>query len=698
MTFIPVRNQTEFSNHIRVSLFVMGLVLWMHQSGSTAKLKAGPWQANQREPVIAQTLEELGDPALEAAQASWAESLKDSRKVVDVVCLVPNRETFLEALATWDDTTYFPILIDDTDLSIKFIRAFKPKKVVRFPSRAAAVSDETIWPLAVTSALRGMLSAKDKPNELIKGNILWLQKPPRSPGLVLTKGGSDTIAAAALAAGRKQGLILWADPKKWSDLLTTEEAVTRLSGVENLAKELKVEADRLGDDLDFLTLVGDMPYRYKTPDGENSFDDLLGRKLEDPKRRRWAFTGRITGDMKQQVYQAMCSLFLQPHSATLFNGYDPTDKRFKGYQLAPAQSRLDTFGLRATHIRDGNLSNWRKTFSPNNKAEFLMINSSGNPTSFNLQAGSVGSTWDVPWTVPTRIHIIHSFSAADAQDPYTLAGRWLANGAYAYYGSMNEPYLQSFRSASLIADCLTKGYPWAAATRQNPEKEMFGNPWRLMVVGDPMLKLIAQNQIPARVSSEIVQNWPSFGPEEVPQESAEPLTRLAWGVRQAIVGASSTEEQGAMQAKELVGVIRKIDRTKLPQAVRSIRDELAAHLSLESHQYEQILELADEVPAQERSMTLTRMIESGAMARYQQGLSRGDLEVALPAWRVLVANCPRSDLREPLTTPIRPLATTPVRRRIWIRTLESLQSRPGASQELKDWATKEITEAEKAKN
>ena len=326
-----------------------------------------------------------------------------------------------------------------------------------------------------------------------------------------------------------------------------------------------------------------------------------------------------------------------------------------------------------------------------------MINSSGNPTSFNLQSGSVGSTWDVTWTVPTRIHIIHSFSAADAQDPYTLAGRWLANGAYAYYGSMNEPYLQSFRSASLISECLTKGYPWAAATRQNPEKEMFGNPWRLMVVGDPMLRLIAQNQIPARVSSETVQNWPSFSLEAIPQDSEEPLARLAWGVRQTLVWASAKAEQEGIKAKDIVAVIRKIDRTKLPQGVRSIRDELAAHLTLEAHQYEQSLELADEVPASERSIIFTRMIESGAMARYQQGLSKGDLEEALPAWRVLVANCPRSDLREPLTAPIRPMASTPVRKRIWIRTLESLQSRSGASQELKDWATKEITDAEKAK-
>ena len=174
MTSIPTLIQNDSSRPFGIRLFISGLMLSL-----LSTLHAAPWQAAQREPVIAQNLAELGDSALENAQLSWAESLKDSRKVVDTVCLVPNRETFLEALATWDDATYFPILIDDTDLSIKFIRAFKPKNVVRFPSKAAPVTDENIWPLAVTNALRGMLSANDKPKELIKGNVLWLQKQPR---------------------------------------------------------------------------------------------------------------------------------------------------------------------------------------------------------------------------------------------------------------------------------------------------------------------------------------------------------------------------------------------------------------------------------------------------------------------------------------------------------------------------------------
>jgi len=658
---------------------------------------ANAWQGGGKDPIIPQSLRDLADPALDKALLAWNESLADTRKVVDVVCLVPNRETFLEALATWDDRHYFPILLDDTDLSLKFIRAFGPKKVVRFPRKAAAVADDALWPAALTSALRGMLPPAEKPREPIKGTLLWLKAQPRSPGLVLTKNGPDCVAAAALAAGRRQGLLLWTDPKKWGDSLKLEEAIGRLAGIEKMAAELKIESKGLGDDLDFLTLVGDLPYRYQTPEGENCLDDLIGRGLDDPKRRRWAYTGRITGDTKQQIYQVMCGLFLQPDSASLLNGYDPSDKRFNGYQLAPAKSRFDEFGLNVTLQRDGNLGNWRKLFLPVNRSGLVMINSSGNPTSFNLQAGSVGSTWDVPWTSPTRIHIIHSFSAADPGDPYTLAGRWIANGAYAYFGSVNEPYLQSFRSAGLISDCLTRNMPWAPAVRQNPDKEMFGNPWRLMVVGDPMMRLVAPRSRATRVNSDLVQDWPTFQPEAVPQDSAEPLARLAWAVRQAIVWAGGAAGEQAVKPKEIAAVLLKIKRDDLPATLRPIRDELAAHMNLESHQYLDSLDLADDVPPAERSVSLARMIESAAVIRFQSAMSRADLEDALPAWRVLVTSCPRNDLREMLSAPIKPLITTPVRKRLWIRALENLQNRQGVSQDLKEWSARQALEAEKIK-
>src|SRR4051812_11325253 len=49
------------------------------------------------------------------ASSSWAQRTGPDRQVVDMVCLVPDLPTFLEAIASWDEGHFFPILIDDVD-------------------------------------------------------------------------------------------------------------------------------------------------------------------------------------------------------------------------------------------------------------------------------------------------------------------------------------------------------------------------------------------------------------------------------------------------------------------------------------------------------------------------------------------------------------------------------------------------------
>ena len=38
----------------------------------------------------------------------------------------------------------------------------------------------------------------------------------------------------------------------------------------------------------------------------------------------------------------------------------------------------------------------------------------------------------------------------DPTNPETIAGRWLAQGAFVYFGSVNEPFLLSFRTPRLV--------------------------------------------------------------------------------------------------------------------------------------------------------------------------------------------------------------------------------------------------------
>src|SRR6185312_2766311 len=101
----------------------------------------------------------INDPRLESirkASATWELRAGPDRMVIDQVCLVPDMPTFLDAIATWDKGHYFPILIDDVESSFRFIRAFKPARIVRFPRSAAPIPAEKAWERAVAAVeLRG---------------------------------------------------------------------------------------------------------------------------------------------------------------------------------------------------------------------------------------------------------------------------------------------------------------------------------------------------------------------------------------------------------------------------------------------------------------------------------------------------------------------------------------------------------------
>ncbi|MFO0959827.1 MAG: hypothetical protein U0800_20725, partial [Isosphaeraceae bacterium] len=81
---------------------------------------------------------------LRGAAASW-DARRPGRKVVDQACLVPDLPTFLEAIASWDGQRFYPILIEDGEYTPRFLRAFRPGRVIRMPKRAAAIPPEKLW-------------------------------------------------------------------------------------------------------------------------------------------------------------------------------------------------------------------------------------------------------------------------------------------------------------------------------------------------------------------------------------------------------------------------------------------------------------------------------------------------------------------------------------------------------------------------
>ncbi len=518
---------------------------------------------------------------LRQAAATWATRRGPTRQVIDQVCLVPDLPTFLDAIATWDRDHFYPILIDDTELAIRFLRAFRPARVIRKPSRAAALEPEALWVRSVMAVGQSWAAAGAPSNQWPRGDRPPTSLGPVPPGVVLSEPGSPTLpGAVALAAGRFQPLVRWhlgLDPAK---SLPLETAANLAVSLEKSLGELYPKLAGLGDDCDFLTLSGAWPDRYDIPEGQkkgdNALDDIFGRDLKTG--QRWAFTGRLTGSAQQSVYEAMCSLFLQPESALLYNAFDETESPWDQYRTTEAADSLKPLMRveRRTSRDETGLAGWHRAFDPLNRHGLLLINSSGGDDNFRAGPGSIGKTVDVPMSLPTAVHMIHSFSAMKPADPATIAGRWRANGAFLYYGSMNEPYLQAFRTPKLVADLLAQGLPFAAAVRKLPAEDPFGTPWRLMLLGDPLYRLIPAAERAERIGpTGRSADWPAYRDEPPPGAGASDADRLRWCLQTALIQASRLES-GPARATWQQTLLAIADRNALPPPMRHVYDALLA--------------------------------------------------------------------------------------------------------------------------
>jgi len=479
--------------------------------------------------------ERLDDPrlgSLRQAADFWRRSTGPRRLVIDQVCLVSDVPAFLEAIAMWDERHFFPILIDEPAWTLPFLRAFRPERVVRYMGRAHPPAEAAeagsrrtpadrlaAWREAELAVARAWTGPARSDADLPPGGgpPRWLGPTP--PGVVLASPEGPMLAGAvALAAGRFQPLArlepdTWPlnnqgvpdRPRHFGDVLTLTEAWHFARRVETRVAPLFAHYDQLGDDCDFLTLAGDWPYRFNNESGQNlarghyALDDLIGRLLRGgpsgpwllQSRKRWAYTGRLLGDPAASVARAMAALFLQPSSALLWNTYEGGNP-WSDYTMSPAVDQLARVfpGPDAVVHRAGkpaDLTSWHRAIDPLNRFGLILINSSGGPQQFAITGGP-GRAGDLPTGIPVAVSMIHSFSAADPTDPQTIAGRWLDQGAFVYFGSINEPYVDAFRRPRLIAELIAAEFPLAAVLRQG-EFEAFGHPWRLVYLGDPLYQI-----------------------------------------------------------------------------------------------------------------------------------------------------------------------------------------------------------------
>lgn len=609
----------------------------------------------------------LNDPRLNelrVASVSWDNRLGPSRKVVDQVCFVPDLPTFLAVIATWDSQHWFPILIDDTELDLKFLRAFRPARVVRFPKAVPAVAQERLWDAAVAAvgqsrAARGTAEGDAPSGEAVPPGELG----PTPPGVVVSSPASPSLAGAiALAAGRFQPLLRWEPEKGAADSLSSPEADRLVFDLETKVIALIPGHDRLGDDCDFITLAGDYPFRAEIAGGPNAglgcFDDRLARTGND--QRRWAYTGRLIGDPAESVYRAMCSLFLQPKSVLLFNGYEQQEAPWTDYAMGPAARRLAAT-LTVVHrsgVEQSGLAGWHRIFDPVNTYGLILMNSHGQPSTMSL-AGQTGQTADVPLTEPTAVVTIHSFSAVDPWNLETLAGRWLANGAFVYFGSMNEPFLPSFRAPTLVADLIAEGLPLSAATRQG-RGEPFNLPWRLVYLGDPLYRVRPGDSRAARIDPAETAAWPAYKVYKVPDARATDDVKLAWALQAAIALAGGRRPAPAI---DLPGILLSIRPERLSLAGRRPHAALLVDVLMASGRRRALIERLAEI--RNADADVRRWLQTARTSELQHALAAGNLAEACAAWDALVRSEASDELKSLVTTRVAALADSPSRLRVW---------------------------------
>jgi hypothetical protein len=608
---------------------------------------------------------------LRRAAAVWDLQLGPTRLVVDQVCLVPDVATFYEALAAWDEGHYFPILIDDADLCLKFLAAFRPARIVRYPGRAKPLDREQAWDRAVAAVGEAWTTVGATAAEGLRGDRRpsMLGKTPQ--GIVLGRPASASLPGlAALAAGRFQPLARLDSKYGYNDALAPSEMRAFDQAVQRVIRERLPAFESLGDDCDFIALAGDYPYRYSGPGGSLAVDDRLGRS--DPSFDRWAFTGRLMGDARRSVYAAMCSLFLRPDRALLFNSYSDTEPGFSAYTLKTAEKRLRSL-VPVTMVsgeKSATIQGWHDLFNPINRFGFLMINTRGGPGYFE-RPGGAGHALDAMPSAPAAVCMIHSFSAADPTDEKTIAGRWLAQGAFLYHGSMDEPQLPAFRLPTLVSEMLAEGVPFGAALRPLPTEivKPFGDPWKLVLLGDPLYRLRSRGTAPARAQDfAATASWPVYSEPPPPKPDAPESTRLGWAVKASLVRQTSASSRGP---EEVIAVLRSIDRGRLDRGVRGILDELTMRLMYSHDRLDDLLAVYRAIPSGERSALTRRLALSAVLAAFHRSLGIRDFDRATALWVELISLEPDIFFKARITPRVGPLADTPSRRENWRRILRA---------------------------
>lgn len=405
-----------------------------------------------------------------------ASLIRRNLPVVPTVVIVPDGRSYVAAISRWSMNARYPVLIDDGSWTAqrdiaRFVRAFNPRQVVRWSAPDAAMPAEPHGRRALIEA--AVASAWDA-DDAASLPARWESVALHPPGVVAMSDADPAwTAGLALAAGRGQ-LIAWVPASRDAVGGTTSmlELDERSALIEQACEASGYSWQALGDDIDAVTLCLNHPVKIDLGDADQrrmlATSDVIGRHREGERTRRWAWGGQIFGSEAAAAYRAMCGLFLQPRNAWLFDGYDATQPWVQWDATAAAaeleKARIatvvndadiqgaDDFRMRAAG-RHGPASNGAATEDGAPAASsslggvrfgMILVNSSGHAEFFDLRPGRA-LAGDAPIMAhPAMVYFVHSWSATSPDDRGTIAGRFLEHGAYAYIGSVHEPYLQAF--------------------------------------------------------------------------------------------------------------------------------------------------------------------------------------------------------------------------------------------------------------
>ena len=409
--------------------------------------------------------------------------LRENIPTVNRIVLVPDEATFLAAIQKWNLKGNWPILIEDKKYAPMFLQRFQPEEIVRLPSIKQQLPKGQKLQQLMLKATAAAWEATD--TQTLKAK--WQELGWEPPGVVITSENDPArTAAVALAASRGQPLVfLEGNFGKPNDTLNNAQWKSLQTSVTKAVESTGYSYSELGDAIDTITIVRQLAVKYQSPqkkDEQLAVTDGLGRQANGA---RWAAAGWIYGSEVRSIYQAMCAIFLDSETAMLYDSY-PKEGNWQKYEMESAASGLKSIGVNVELVQkpESGIEKWRSLASIPWTFDLILMNSKGNPKSFQVGNGDA-SVDDIPkLKFPAVIHMIHSWSAAAPDDTNTVAGRWLQNGAYAYVGSVNEPFLSAFIPPKIMIDRLKRGSPFLIAARQ-----LESPPWKVTTIGDPLMSI-----------------------------------------------------------------------------------------------------------------------------------------------------------------------------------------------------------------